>query len=394
MGWTRHRTRVRRLVHTTVIIYLTYNDAPSGVYWSQVTEVVDQLNDLGDAHVRLVAFVSARGFRDTRRSIKQHSPAAWVLPMVPTMRFWRWNMVLFTFVCMWFRPSGIMARGVFGTWMAQRAKAMGLTRKVCFDARGAYAAEWEEYRLIDDDALIAQFRPLEHAAVHASDMRLAVSHALVAHWAERYAWQGGEYVVVPCTLGKDHKRVDRPVSDHAKTTAGQEQEVVLVYSGSTAVWQSFQLLNDLLGALLSSQQYVRVLFLSRPDPNNAALQARFPGRVDVRWVGANEVGGLLAACDLGLLIREDTITNRVASPTKFAEYLAAGLPVVISPHIGDFSAYVSANDLGVVLGATNALPTLRPTDQHVARRMQDHAYTHLGKSAFTREYERVLKVLS
>ena len=60
----------------------------------------------------------------------------------------------------------------------------GLVKRVCFDGRGAYAAEWEEYRIIDDDALIAQFRPLESEAVNKSDFRIAVSHALVAHWRE------------------------------------------------------------------------------------------------------------------------------------------------------------------------------------------------------------------
>ena len=42
-----------------MILYVTYNDQPSGVYWSQVTDVVAYMNNCGGPRVRLLAFVSA-----------------------------------------------------------------------------------------------------------------------------------------------------------------------------------------------------------------------------------------------------------------------------------------------------------------------------------------------
>ena len=371
-----------------MILYVTYNDQPSGVYWSQVTDVVAYLNGCGGARVRLVAFVSARGYRASRRAIHQRDAAAWVLPMVPTMRRWRWNILLLALVCLWSRPTGIMARGIFATGLALRLRKWGLTRHVCYDARGAYAAEWEEYRLIDDDHVIAQFRPLERAAIHDADIRLAVSAALVRHWVERYQWQGGAVEVIPCTLGSDHDAPD------AGRIVSEGRRVKLVYSGSTAGWQSFALLENILTPVLREQPWVDLLFLSKPDENNAALQARFPGRVDVRWARASEVAGILADCDMGLLLREDTVTNRVASPTKFAEYLAAGLPVLISPHIGDFSQAVREHDLGSVIEVDDVVPKLHPTDPATSVRMRAYAREYLTKQAFDAGYRRILNVLS
>jgi glycosyltransferase involved in cell wall biosynthesis len=49
---------------------------------------------------------------------------------------------------------------------------------------------------------------------------------------------------------------------------------------------------------------------------------------------------------VGLLLREDTLTNRVASPVKFAEYLRCGLPVILTPYIGDFYGLVRSEDVG------------------------------------------------
>ena len=57
----------------------------------------------------------------------------------------------------------------------------------------------------------------------------------------------------------------------------------------------------------------------------------------------------LSAADFGLLLRENNIVNNVASPTKFAEYLMAGLPVIISNGIGDFSYFVRFKNVGICI---------------------------------------------
>jgi hypothetical protein len=369
-----------------VIFYLTYNDQPSGVYWSQVTDVVAYLNGLGHGRVRLVALVSVQGWRTSRRRIKEHAPDAIVLPMVPRMRNWRWNLVWLLLFCAVYRPSGIMARGVMATWMALRARDRGLVRRVCFDGRGAYAAEWEEYRIIDDDALIGQFRPLEQEAVQRSDIRLAVSQALVAHWGERYRYHGQDHVVIPCTLAaRDGSNV--PIK------ARSDARIRLVYSGSAAGWQSFQLLEALLVPLLTDDARVHVLFLSPPDPQVDALGLRYPGRVEQTWVDAAKVADILAEQDLGILLREDTITNRVSSPTKFAEYLAAGLPVMISNAIGDFSKAVRTHGLGVVVAEGEPLNLAGPTSIAERERVRAYAAQHFTKDVYRTSYARILRVL-
>jgi glycosyltransferase involved in cell wall biosynthesis len=63
----------------------------------------------------------------------------------------------------------------------------------------------------------------------------------------------------------------------------------------------------------------------------------------------------LAAGDLGLLLRDPHPVNRVASPVKFAEYLAAGLPVLVSPGVGDAAAIVERERVGFVHRPRRAL---------------------------------------
>ncbi len=52
--------------------------------------------------------------------------------------------------------------------------------------------------------------------------------------------------------------------------------------------------------------------------------------------------------DIGLLPRENKVLNHVSSPTKFGEYLASGVPVVLSPNVMDAAQIVHKKGVGCV----------------------------------------------
>jgi hypothetical protein len=136
------------------------------------------------------------------------------------------------------------------------------------------------------------------------------------------------------------------------------------------------------------------LFLSKPDAHNAALAARYPGRVEVKWLDHAQVQEALNGCDYGIMVREDTITNRVASPTKFAEYLSSGLRIITSEGLGDFSELVSKEGAGVVLDKSQALPALTPTSAEERARLRAIAKERFTKGAYAVEYRKLLAHLS
>ena len=194
--------------------------------------------------------------------------------------------------------------------------------------------------------------------------------------------------MIPCTLGQD--------VEHAAPVFGdrRDEAVRLVYSGSTAGWQSFDLLNPLLTRLLDEQPMVQVLFLSKRDANNSALEAAYPGRVAVKWLDHAHVAEALAGCDFGIMVREKTITNRVASPTKFAEYLSSGLRVITNTDLGDFSALVAAHDLGLVVAEGGTLPELKQVSREECARLRAFALAHFTKPVFAQEYAAVLAAMT
>jgi glycosyltransferase involved in cell wall biosynthesis len=376
-----------------VIIYLTYNDQPSGVYWSQVTDVVAHLNTLGGSPVRLVALVSLRRFWATRRAIRAHCPGAVVWPMVPHARNWRLNSLPLAVLFRWLRPSGVIARGVFAAALGLRMRRRGLLRAVCFDARTAYAAEWEEFPVVDDAQLVNDMPELERTVLNGVDLRIAVSHALVDYWRERHGHAHPKHLVIPCTWTSErNKGVPGTAGLRARFGWGPH-DVVLVYSGTVVGWQSMEHQYDRLREWLAHGPDRRVLFLSAEHATIDALRNAFPAQVERLFVPHEQVHALLSECDHGLMLRHECVTNRVASPTKFAEYLGAGLPVIISDAVGDLSALVRECDLGTVLGVGDAIPDLeRPTpDQR--RHTRAVAEALFTKAAHNAQYKEVLRHL-
>jgi len=196
-------------------------------------------------------------------------------------------------------------------------------------------------------------------------------------------------VVIPCTIAEgSSKSIDKTDLSY------QQDDVVLVYSGSTAGWQSFGLLEQLLVPILEEQERVHVLFLSKKDENNQRLKERFANRVKVTWLKPEQVVPSLRLCDFGILIREDTVTNQVASPTKYAEYLKAGLKVIISDNIGDMSAEVSANNLGYVWHYNMPQPSFEKVANAERERVAQYATTSYSKVAFKEMYKQILAALN
>jgi glycosyltransferase involved in cell wall biosynthesis len=93
-----------------------------------------------------------------------------------------------------------------------------------------------------------------------------------------------------------------------------------------------------------------MMFLSQKHKHIFELENEFKNQIMCYNVSPDKVPLYLIAADYGLLIREESVTNKVASPVKFAEYLACGLKIIISPNLGDYSEYVINNDCGSLYG--------------------------------------------
>ena len=97
-----------------------------------------------------------------------------------------------------------------------------------------------------------------------------------------------------------------------------------------------------------------IILLIRSQDNKIAKE--FINMVDLNEndylltsVNHDEVNAYLNASEVGILLRDNHLMNNVVSSGKLGEYLAAGLPVLISKGISNYSELVKSEGFGVVL---------------------------------------------
>lgn len=367
-----------------MIFYITFNDYAGGVYASQVVDTVSFLNNKLNIKTRIVAFISIRGFFRERKKIKSLSPSAIVVPMFPGVKRWRMNSVILFLLYRMFRPKISLCRGVFAFGLANKCRKQN--HKLVFDARGAYHAEFSEYKMVDDENFIESIKQLECDAIKKADKCLAVSKELIGYWFNNYAYNAKDKTqVIPCTVSENFLRY----SIYSKRSEFNETDIVICFSGSSSGWQSESQLVDFLVAQLQRNSSVKVLLLSKFDLNKYSKLNQFKDRITIKWVKAEDMPYWLSQSDYGILIREETVTNKVSSPVKFGEYLSCGCKVLISENVGDFTEFVRKNKCGLILNDHYVNLEKVSNDDRIYNR--NLAEKYFSKENYIQEYNELLK---
>ncbi|GAB4205515.1 MAG: hypothetical protein Fur0023_14400 [Bacteroidia bacterium] len=375
------------------MLFVTFNDYPGGIYYSQVIDVIDYLNQFYGNKIRLVSFISLRNFFENRKKIKTRYDHAIVLPMFPGVRNWRWNRVWMFFLALFFYRSSVICRGIFSYHIAYPFRKIGWFRRIILDARGAYKAEFEEYRVIDNTKIIRDIENMERLAIETADFRIAVSDALVNYWKKEYQYLGKNHVVIPCNLSKIFMRKfpDKTVIDRMKTNKGfSVDDIIIVFSGSSSGWQSLKQSDELFLKLLGENEKIKLIFLGKHEVSEYNVYKKYPGRVMQKQVDEKEVLDFLYIADYGWLVREQSVTNQVASPVKFAEYLSAGLKVIISENLGDYSQFCMKNNCGIVV-KNDEIYCINKPEYEEKLRIHHLAMQYFAKERYKAEYEKVIK---
>jgi glycosyltransferase involved in cell wall biosynthesis len=145
---------------------------------------------------------------------------------------------------------------------------------------------------------------------------------------------------------------DPAVRPRVRAALGLEDRQVLVYVGSLAPYQMAPEMIQLFGALHARTPQAFLLIVSQAAAQRWHALARehgLPGDSYRVVTGRNEdVAQLTAAGDVGLMLRDESLVNAVAFPTKLGEYLAAGVPVLTSAATRDPAQLIAAQRVGFV----------------------------------------------
>jgi len=226
---------------------------------------------------------------------------------------------------------------------------------VVYDCRGL--EDVEAQYLADSanpeiDRDVQSLSVLMKRAAQQSDGVLCVSHEMKRYLIDRFGVPTERVMVIPCCVNYDAFEVASQKRGDIRARLNISDSLVITYCGGIQKWQLPRDTIELFKIALTVEPTSHMLVITTsPDRfRNLLLEMAVPlNRTTVLSVPHHEVADYLAAGDIGVLLREQSDVNKVASPVKFGEYMAAGLPVAISSAVGDYSKAVEENGLGIVV---------------------------------------------
>jgi glycosyltransferase involved in cell wall biosynthesis len=172
---------------------------------------------------------------------------------------------------------------------------------------------------------------------------------------------------IPCCVDTTAFRYDPLAREARRRELGIGDEKLLVYVGKTGprylideMFEFFKIARERIGA-------ARLMILSGDLPEAFRSIADGVGLDHrdyfVRHATRVEVSEWLSASDAGLAFIRSGNCERGSSPVKIGEYLAVGLPVVVTDGIGDYSDLIERERIGVVVKELTSARYLESADR-------------------------------
>ncbi|MGB9588479.1 MAG: glycosyltransferase, partial [Armatimonadota bacterium] len=200
---------------------------------------------------------------------------------------------------------------------------------------------------------------LERLCWTESDGVITVSERLMDYLRKRAGERRRVYAVVPCA--SDVPELDYEQRQRVRREMDLTGKYVFAYAGSYRHYQRIGRMLDVFSRVLHRRQDAFLLIMTNQieEFERELVEHKTPRDcVRIMSLPRAEVPFVLQVADSGFLLRDHSPLNQLSSPTKFAEYLAAGVPVICEGDIGDYGEILKENKVGMFLEEIDSLESV------------------------------------
>jgi glycosyltransferase involved in cell wall biosynthesis len=287
-------------------------------------------------------------------------------------------------------PNLVHCRGDLAMVMA-RAAALPASTRLLYDVRGFFSDErvesgsWRRGRLVD-----RAVRRMEVTNLRRADGAVTLTKWAAAELLRRRPSLPSCRVIPTCAN----------LSRYRPRAGGEKPQFGLVYSGSLGTWY---MAKEMAAFARSAANFMPepTLFLT-PQTREAQSVGIGADWADVRTVEPGEVASWLCRARALFFFIRPIASKRASCPTKLAEGLASGLPIVCNRGVGDLDDVVEKENVGILVDSfsdeayTNAWRRLDdllqdPGLAHRCRRLAESRYgLDLGIQTYEQLYVELL----
>lgn len=347
----------------TRVLYITYLGILEPIPKSQVLPYLFELSK--DVQIHLLSFEKAELLRrqpDEFRRIKDSLREKGIT--------WRWlnyhkyplilssffdiflGIIISLYLIAFYRIKIIHARSNIPIAIGYVLKSV-VPVKLLYDRRGIMGEDHTEHSGWKKGGYLYRLATwFEKRAIRKSDAIVVLTHK--ANTLLRESINSDKDILIktiPCCIDLNlFKYAD---SQNLKDEIGLSGKFVLIYSGSVGTYNLLNEMFDLFKEALELIPNAHFLILTQNKDTVVNLMTQREDidkdKVTVTYAPHERLHSFLSIGDVGLVFRRTSPTAIAASPTKFGEYLACGLPVISTPQIGDLEDIINLNRIGVVL---------------------------------------------
>ena len=209
--------------------------------------------------------------------------------------------------------------------------------KIVIDFHGAQPEEMIYENPNIKKSLYDYYESLERKSCKISDCIICQSDEMKQHLISKYKADGNKIAVFKCGVNTKHFNIKPKEEKIAlrRELGIAEKDVVFVYAGGITKWQKIEESLKVFKEYNTHNPDSKFLILTRDkDKLNLILNNEEWSSIRKCVIATSapyeKVSSYLNVADIAYLMRDNVVLNAVASPTKLAEYLACGLPVITS----------------------------------------------------------------
>ncbi|MEP2668345.1 MAG: glycosyltransferase [Cyclobacteriaceae bacterium] len=166
---------------------------------------------------------------------------------------------------------------------------------------------------------------------------------------------------IPCCVDEelfDYNKIDprQRIELREKLTINPNDFVIL-YLGSLGTWYMLDEMLDFFILTLVQKPNAKFLFVTN-GPTELIFAKAGEKKIDLSKIivthgNRQKIPLLISLAQASVFFIRSTFSKQASSPTKLAESLAMGLPIITNSEVGDMDAFFKANEVGLTVKSFN-----------------------------------------
>jgi len=300
---------------------------------------------------------------------------------------------------------------IIGLWLKRKYNIGFL-----FDMRGFWADERVEGRLWNINNPLYNyvynyFKTLEREYFIEANHIISLTKKAIepVMRISNYSFSREKISVIPCCVDVDlFKKDSLPYfnKEEYKAKLGfGKHEKILIYVGSLGTWYLLDEMLDFYNQLQRKYSEYKLLIVTR-DKHEEIIHKLIDKDIDgnhviIKNANRQEVVCYIAISDISYYFIQPTFSKLASSPTKLAEYMSMGIPVITNTNIGDIELIAAHLNNGIILinnfnkeeyeKAINKIPSIMTSQrQELMNYAQGYFSLKMGIDNYNQVYKRML----